>query len=167
MRPGGGKHKGSRFERAVCEHLSLWITHGKKKDCFWRSSMSGGRATIIHRKGGSNRQAGDITAVAPEGHALTDEYFIENKHVRDLAIASFIIKGTGLLATFWRKACAEARKHNRRPMLIAKQNNMPTIVLVSATNFGASLNPLKPSLARTNEWRMYSFDSLFKIRRGE
>jgi hypothetical protein len=123
------KQKGSEFERAICVRLSLWVTVGKKKDCFWRSAMSGGRATV---KRGEVRQAGDITAVAPEGHSLTDYYYIECKAYRTLDIASFLVKGVGVLSKFWEVTCREAKSHGRHPMLIAKQNNMPILVLTEA-----------------------------------
>jgi hypothetical protein len=129
MKKGGGKGKGSAFERKVCVLLSLWVTNGKKKDAFWRSSMSGGRATIHVKRGDKNRQAGDITAVAPEGHQFTDVFFAECKHVRNLDIASFFTKGIGRLAKFWAQAKKQAAQHDRRPMLIAKQNNQPVLVV--------------------------------------
>lgn len=127
MRRGGGKQKGSAFEREVCKALSLWVSHGKDKDLFWRSAMSGGRAT---RAGGSVRQAGDICAVAPEGHSLTNSYYFELKFMKNLALANFFIEGGGILWKFWEKACKEGEKYNRHPVVIAKQNLYPTIVLI-------------------------------------
>jgi hypothetical protein len=133
MRKAGmGKRKGSAFERKVCEQLSLWITNDKDKDTLWRSSMSGGRATVHLKKGKTNQQAGDICAVAVEGHRLTSIFYVECKHYKDLAIGSFFTIGTGKLRQFWDKTIAEAAKHNRRPMLIAKQNNVPAMVLIRA-----------------------------------
>jgi hypothetical protein len=129
MKKGGGKGKGSAFERKVCVRLSLWVTNGKKKDVFWRSSMSGGRATVHVKRGDKNRQAGDITAVAPEGHDLTDVFFVECKHVRNLDIASFFTKGIGRLAKFWTQAKKQAAQHGRRPIVIAKQNMQPVLVV--------------------------------------
>jgi hypothetical protein len=129
MRSGGGKQKGSSFERWCCIQLSLWITGGKKKDCLWRSAMSGGRATVHKRAGTTIRQAGDITAVAPEGHVLTDQFFIECKHVKKLDIASFILNDRGALAKFWKVACKQAREHMRQPLLIAKENNREPLVI--------------------------------------
>src|SRR4051794_4734956 len=108
MKKGGGKGKGSSYERYVCKVLSLWITNGEREDVFWRSAMSGGRATVQHRRGVSVRQSGDICAVAPEGHVLTDTLYIECKHVKKLGLDSFLIKGTGPLANFWDKAQKEA-----------------------------------------------------------
>lgn len=130
MKRGGGKRKGAAFERQVCVALSLWVTGGEKKDVFWRSAMSGGRATVIRKRGGVNRQAGDIAAVAPEGTALVAEFFVEAKKVRDLRVGAFLFNGNGTLASFWKKACREARKHGREPMLIACQNNFGTLVIL-------------------------------------
>jgi hypothetical protein len=124
---GGGKRKGSAWERKLCQQLSLWVTHGEKKDAFWRSAMSGGRAT---RARGAVRQAGDITAVAPEGHSLTDRFYIEGKFYADLALARFFLEGTGILAKFWSTTCREAKRYGRAPMLIAKQNQYPALVLM-------------------------------------
>jgi hypothetical protein len=122
------KQKGSTFERVICRELSLMITGGKRKDVFWRSAMSGGRATV---HGTDVRQSGDICAVAPEGHVLTDEYFIECKHYRDLQIARFVIEGKGILRRFWDVAKREAKRHDKTPVLICKQNNLPVFVVIS------------------------------------
>lgn len=125
-----GKKKGSAFERDVCRKLSLWVSRGKKSDLFWRSAMSGGRATVARHKGESVRQAGDITAVAPEGHVLTDRYYVECKFYRDLDILSFLFHNKGKLAGFWKDTVRESDRHNcREPMLIAKQNNFPTLLI--------------------------------------
>lgn len=132
MKRGGGKKKGASFEREVCKALSLWITRGKRHDCFWRSAMSGGRATIA--KGREVRQCGDITAVAPEGYQFARRWFVECKHVSHLALDSYIVKGTGPLRKFWAKALKEARRHDRDPMLIARQNGWPDIVITRNTH---------------------------------
>jgi hypothetical protein len=133
MRRGGGKNKGSAFERKICKQLSLWVSFGKQSDCFWRSAISGGRATVQHRKGVKVRQSGDIVSVSPEGHVLTNSWYVECKHVRSLDLASFILKRKGKLAKFWQTATREAEKHDKDALLIAKQNNQP--VLVMATVF--------------------------------
>jgi hypothetical protein len=126
------KAKGASFERAICKQLSLWLTQGKREDVLWRSAMSGGRATVAHRKGKDVRQCGDICAVGPEGHEFCQRYFLELKHVKRLALDQFLVKGTGPLANFWRVAKREAAKHKRQPILIARQNGWPIIVLSDA-----------------------------------
>lgn len=127
-----GKGKGSSFEREVCKRLSLWVSHGKREDLFWRSSMSGGRATVGRKRGKDLRHhAGDISAVAPEGHALTDEWYVECKFYRSLEIDNFCLgERNGRLYKFWKTTSREARSYGRRPMLIAKQNFKEAIVVV-------------------------------------
>lgn len=127
-----GKAKGSAFEREVCKELSLWVSRGERKDLYWRSAMSGGRATIGKRKGEDlAHQAGDISAVHPDGHVLTDKYYIECKFYRDLDIKAFLV-GKGKLSAFWKEAVTQSHIHKRLPLLIAKQNMLPTLVLVEA-----------------------------------
>jgi hypothetical protein len=92
--------------------------------------MSGGRATVHVRKGDLNRQAGDICSVSPEGHFFTDTYFIECKHYKNLMIPQFLVLNKGLLAKFWTVTCKQARLHGREPLLVARQNRFPTLIVM-------------------------------------
>jgi hypothetical protein len=121
--------KGPKFERLACRLLSLWVSDGKRDDLFWRTAMSGGRATLRLAKGVMTRAIGDICATDPEGFKLTDHYLIECKHHRDLNLLAFMF-GKGKLFKFWIETVEEAASHKRQPMLIAKQNNFPTLLLV-------------------------------------
>ena len=123
MKPGKGKAKGSSFEREVCKKLSLWLTGGKSEDVFWRSAMSGGRATVAK---GKVRQTGDITSVSPEGHILTDSLYLECKHLKDISL-DCLIKGKGNLLTIWHKTVEEAAKYDKTPCLIFRQNHYPVV----------------------------------------
>ena len=137
-RAGGGKHKGGEFEREVCRKLSMWVSKGQNQDVFWRSAMSGGRATVARKRGVMlNRQAGDICAVAPEGHVFTNEFYLETKHYKDLQIASFLLQDVGRLAKFWRETEAHAKAYNKAPILIAKQNFVPVLFIA---NYNAKWN---------------------------
>ena len=132
MGKGTGKSKGSAFERRICQHLSLWATNGKRRDVFWRSAMSGGRATLLQRKGRvASNISGDIAAVGKEGHELLDRFSIECKSYKDLGLVAFLL-GThkGLLSSFWNHHRGVAISAGKRPMVIAKQNNMPVVVLL-------------------------------------
>lgn len=129
MKRGGGKGKGSSFERVICKRLSLWVSRGEDEDLFWRSAISGGRATVAFRKGKNIRAAGDICAVSPHGHKLTDRYFIECKHVRMLNLDSFLF-GRGNLSAYWSKCVEQALDHRRAPMLIAKQDRWQTLLIL-------------------------------------
>lgn len=131
MKPGGGRGKGASFERKVCTALSLWITNGKRDDCFWRSVTSGGRAAHRVKHGKSTvGHAGDIAPTSPEGHALTNAFVIECKHVRDLNVYQAFTKRTGVLHSFWLKLCEQASDHKRAPLLIARQNTFPTMAFI-------------------------------------
>lgn len=113
----------------------MWVSHGESEDLFWRSAMSGGRATVGFRKGKDHsRHAGDISATSVAGHALTDEWYVECKAYRNLQIGSGMIKGVGKLFTFWNEAVLQAEQYGKKPMLIAKQNQVPVIVLVPISN---------------------------------
>ena len=116
-----GKSKGSEFERNICKQLSLWVSKGACIDLYWRSAMSGGRATV---KKGLVRQAGDITAVAPEGHVLTNAFYLELKHLKDISLDN-LLTGKGALINIWHKTVLEAAKYDRIPVLIFRQNRWP------------------------------------------
>lgn len=152
-----GKAKGSDFERVVCKQLSLWLTNGKSVDVFWRSAMSGGRATVAK---GKVRQAGDITAVAPEGHILTDQFYLELKFYKNLSL-DCLIKGKGALLDIWNDTECEAMKYGRRPVLIFKQNHWP--VIFCTDHIGATMLKFdKRLLVKANTMNLIKFDDLLK-----
>lgn len=96
------------------------------------------------RRGKSHsRHAGDISATSPEGHALTDVWYVECKAYRNLAIDSAFIKGTGSLIKFWDEAVAQASIYHKAPMLIAKQNQVPVIVLVPIDRMTMAFQPAR------------------------
>jgi hypothetical protein len=133
MRKGGGKQKGASFERSVCKQLSLWMSHGTREDLYWRSAMSGGRATVAARKGTRlTAQAGDITAIDPEGEPLTRQFLLECKHYKNLQFSG-LLNGTGELSKFWKKLKDDSDSYLKRPLLIARQNSYPTIAVMDWT----------------------------------
>lgn len=125
-----GKQKGSAFERLVCKQLSLWVSEGSQEDVFWRSAMSGGRSTVAFAKGKRlAQQAGDISCIHPIGQPFIDNFMVECKSYRDLQYEG-LVSGKGTLANFWQICKTEAWKYNKRPLLIAKQNQQPSIACV-------------------------------------
>jgi hypothetical protein len=145
MRPGGGKAKGSSFERQICGKLSFWVTHGKRDDCMWRSAISGGRATVRFKKGKTTRsQTGDICSVAREAEAFLNTFIVECKHVKSLDLEAALVHCRGFLVPVWHKLEDEAAKHSKRPLLIARQNRMPTLVFLYQADrekyFGSSMD---------------------------
>jgi hypothetical protein len=128
------RQKGSEWERECCKRLSLWLTNGVRDDLFWRSAMSGGRATIQHRKGIANKtQVGDITAIDPLGEEmLLRHVVVECKFRKNVdMLASFLCK-RGSLYGWWHKEVEKAYRVNRDPMVIVLQNRLPALLITTA-----------------------------------
>lgn len=157
------KAKGSQFEREVCKKLSCWLTNDEREDVLWRSAMSGGRATIAAKKGKRlTAQAGDITSIHPESAAFTDIFLIECKFYRDLQIHK-VFKGGGRLVSFWNDVVREAGKYRKKPMLIAKQNNLPELVVLNSC--GSKLfNGALHSIIYPYGMHIILFDDLLKTK---
>lgn len=133
MRPGGGKAKGSSFEREICKLLSLWITRNARDDVLWRSAMSGGRATVHAKRGKQMAHvAGDICSVHPAGVPFVDKFYVELKTYRDLKIPQLLFAGGGTLAEFWDETVTLAAANRKLPMLIFKQNQYAPMVGLNA-----------------------------------
>lgn len=133
--------KGASFERRACKSLSIWVSGGLREDVFWRSAMSGGRASLAsRRKGGRafNAQSGDITAIHKSGHALLHAFVLECKHVKDLNMMRIVRGRTGHLFRFWKKLKKECKAAGKKlPMMIARQNRYPDLLITNAV--GAAL----------------------------
>lgn len=140
MKAGGGKRKGASFEIYMAEQLSLWVSSGQNEDLFWRSAMSGGRATLGLRKQKTHKhQAGDLSPISVMGEEFTNLFYIECKFYAKLHYQSLLfgrpVKGTVL--EFFQIAAKEAKKYNKSPFLIVKQNR--TRILVLTDTQGLSL----------------------------
>lgn len=126
------KAKGGKFEREICKFLSLWVSGGDREDLFWRSAMSGGRATVAAKNGKQLRaQCGDICAVDPLGNILTDHCYFECKHLKKISFDDLIkdVRGPGRLLSIWLKTVQEAERYSsKHPVLISRQNGCPTLV---------------------------------------
>lgn len=80
MKKGGGKNKGNQFERDFCKRLSLWWSNGESDSVFWRTSNSGGRATVRSSKGQrTENQYDDVCAVEESGRDFMRLFTIELK----------------------------------------------------------------------------------------
>lgn len=161
MKAGGGKQKGGSFERLICIKLSEWVSDGKKDDLFWRSAMSGGRATVGAKKGVSRKsQSGDISAIAPEGHALTNSFSIECKTYADLILDGLLFDKKGGITSFWRQTLRDAINSEKMPMLIAKQNR--SIILLGLSSPGVFFFDIqmgsKSKLAYYNRLDLHLYD---------
>ena len=138
MKKGGGKSKGSAFERKICQELSKWVSYDKRDDIFWRSAMSGGRATVGMKRGITRTsQAGDITAIDSSGQKLTNNFVIECKFYRNIHIESMMFgkpKNNSILE-FWTKLYTDSLKLGKDMMLIIKQNNSSTLIALPVYSY--------------------------------
>lgn len=76
----GKSDKGGPFERETCGKLSKWWTGSDDESVFWRTSQSGGRATLRRRKGKkTSGQCGDICSIHPSSRYMTELFTIECK----------------------------------------------------------------------------------------
>lgn len=134
MKRGGGKGKGSAFERVVCKQLSAWVSAGKRDDLFWRTAGSGARATQVFKASGRTVQGvGDVVSVHPDSAWVTAAFAVEAKHLKDLKLAGDVFFGlTSGIGFHWKKICEQAADADRLPMLIARQNGRPTILWLPA-----------------------------------
>lgn len=164
MRAGGGKAKGAAFERLVCERLSLWQSSGKRDDLFWRSAMSGGRASVKFQKGKKNQsQIGDISAIDQDGHWLVSLFVIECKFVKSAEFDSWINSNGGMAYGFWAKLVAQAEAADRYPMLVIKQNRVvPMVLMTESAAEVLGLGQCEHTLAgwRSTQAHIYLFETL-------
>jgi len=160
------KQKGGAFERKICKELSLWISHGEHEDIFWRSAMSGGRSTVALKKGLKLKaQSGDVSAISSLGFKFTERFLIECKHYKNLEFAG-LLRNRGKLLIFWQKAVVEAVNHSKLPILIAKQNNYPTVIVLCSGGMEAFKLKYKTFNLVVPSYDMYimTFDRFRKLK---
>src|SRR4051812_44502266 len=93
--------KGQEFERTICKQLSSWWVPNRE-DIFWRTSNSGGRATVRGKTGKTTKgQYGDICATDPVGQPLIDTIMFELKRgYSQFSIMDVIDKPKGKRPTY-------------------------------------------------------------------
>lgn len=171
MVKGGGKSKGGGFEREVCKKLSLWIDD-TRDDIFWRSAMSGGRATVGFKKGNvRTSQVGDISAIDVLGQKFIDTFIVECKFYRNIHLHSLMFskpKGNTIYG-FWEKLCRDAEQIRKEPLLIIKQNGWPSLIGISDKGLffkflkeNNYLKPLSHFYSSIPGCVLYEFDVLLK-----
>jgi len=123
MKKGGGKAKGSDFERLICRKLTHWITGSEKPEIFWRSGGSGSVFTRgkSNTKGGGN-MPGDLMAIHAKGQWLCEAFSIECKSYKDYRLEKVLTEKKDHVTEWWMQACDDAKKSSRFPMLIFKRN---------------------------------------------
>ena len=157
--------KGANFERFVCRRLSLWISHGARDDLFWRSAMSGGRATLGLKQGRTRvAQTGDVTAIDPLGARFTNLFIVECKHIRDLRFDLLVSRRGGPVVPIWNKLINDCRAFKRSPFLVLQQNRTP--ILIATDRRGRSILGVHAENATIAlPWNMVILDFKFVLSR--
>ncbi len=152
-----GKLKGGQYERDISVGFSKWASLGEREDLFWRSAMSGGRATVARKIGTIlSSQSGDLSATHSSGQPFLDHFFCECKFYKDLNYAG-ILTGTGLLVQFWKSTVIEANNYKKHPMLIAKQNQKPTVIFLQVRGLRLLRLHIEQSILASCRLGMYGF----------
>ncbi len=121
MKAGGGKRKGSKFERDIAKRLGLALFNDA--DSFVRTPGSGALATI--RKSTNVPFGGDIMQVK-HFNEYTMPYSIECKHYKQFDIYNLLVRNKKSLEyKAWEQCVRDARKNNLNPLLIYRANNRP------------------------------------------
>lgn len=95
--------------------------------------MSGGRATLRQRAGEANRtQVGDIGAIDALGEKLLLRYaIIECKFHRNMDFVLAVTRQRGRLWRWWNIERAKAEVAAREPILIARENHTPPLLITT------------------------------------
>jgi hypothetical protein len=150
MIKGGGKAKGSNWERAVGTTLSLWVSEGARSDLFARTVLSGGQFTISKINEGI---PGDLMANNPLAFVFMELFSVECKAYKDIGLDKYIwdTAGKSFLAKTYKLAKDLSTKIGVSPLVVAKQNHQPAIVIMDY-NIGV----LAIKHARTKAFRFHS-----------
>lgn len=147
MNSAASKEKGSSFERACATRLSMWVSDMQRDDVFWRSAMSGGRYTVRSRsesKADFSAHSGDLVATHPLGNLLIALFVVECKFWRSLSLEPLFFDRKCDLRTAWEKVVEEAQQGNKCPMMLAKQNQRPELMLLTAEGYRILVRGLVP-----------------------
>ncbi len=96
------------------------------------------------------------------GATFIDRFLVECKSYANLDMEG-LITNRGHLVTFWREARTQARRYDKQPMLIARQNRQPVIVCL--TREGAAIFKLTKLIIIAPQVRMriVLFDDFLKF----
>lgn len=134
MRPGGGKDKGSAWERECGKQISLWLTRGERPDIMSRNVLSGGSFTNAENAGKlSSRMPGDMMAAHPLAFRFLSRFSVECKHLKDIGMLQYMLdpRQQNPLALIIALARRQAKAIDCEFMVVAKQNRHPPVVLVA------------------------------------
>ena len=137
------KSKGSGFEREISKKLSLFLSEGKQDDLFWRTQNSGGRFTVRNKKNiDTHNQSGDISSTNPSSDWFSEKVSIECKHYKNINLWSMLTGAKSGVLGFWNQCVGDGEKSNKSPILIARQNYKPVLMIVDSMQLISGLYEL-------------------------
>ncbi len=160
MRSGGGKAKGSAFERECGKLISLWLTHGERPDIMSRNVLSGGSFTNAENAGKvSSRMPGDMMAAHPLAFRFLSRFSVECKHLKDIGLLQYMLdpRQQNPLAIIIALARRQAKSINCEFMVIAKQNRHDAVVIIDGGIGEHMMLCMKQRGTRTMLHPMYHF----------
>lgn len=151
MKKGGGKSKGSEFERSIAKTLSLWISNDKQDDILWRSTTSGARATSRSKQGKQTVNSyGDLCVLDSRYSFLCEAACFELKKgyagtgILDILDGS---KKEPDLIKFWNQCEKDRIAGNRKySIVISKRDRKQTIITLSRILHNKILKRIGPGL---------------------
>jgi len=160
VRPGGGKDKGSSWERESGRILSLWLTAGARGDIFSRNVLSGGAFTVAQSLGKqTSRMPGDLMAAHPLAFTFLSQFMIECKHLQSLEIEQYFFDqaGKSFLNQIIVYAEQQAAQGGLEYMVVAKQDRKPPLVFVAGHIGARMLEASRGTGSRTYIYPPYHF----------
>ena len=157
MKAGGGKRKGSKFEREICGALSLWWSKQAHDDYFWRTASSGGRSTARSKKGKTTANScGDICATDPEGAPFLKVFAIEVKSgYNKFSIQDILDAPPKAAKQVYEEWIEQAKESSRQSgslswLVIFRRDRREALAMLPSSVFyrllGASMRPARLSL---------------------
>lgn len=156
MKAGGGKSKGSSFERLVANLIvSAFSDQGIKQiDCY-RTPMSG-EHIFAHKK-----NPGDL--VMSQRLLRLFPFSVECKFYADFDVLRFLCDRDSRKPTWneflWLKQACSQAKNNTYPLLVFKRNNSPIFCCVPLAHYG--LGTIDE--VRHNAFAVFEFEDRFFI----
>lgn len=162
--------KGAQFERDFSRQLSMWWSSGKSDELFWRTPMSGGKATVNQ----SGTHAGDVRAVLPEGEGFTELFTLELKCGYPEADLQRVLDGTGskhLLFDFIKQVRRDQNLTNSNHwMLVVKRDRKKPLVFLDMaagerlhSKLMDSLDPMAVFICADLSFTVLPLEKLFKL----
>lgn len=99
--------------------------------------MSGGRATVAHKKNDETHQSGgDLTGTDEVGFWLTSRFSIECKFYKEFSLDAWVYDRKQGIPEFWNQCRRDAKRAKKAPMLIAKKNQYPELLVFDSYGKG-------------------------------